>query len=56
MAEATRPTTTELITYLDPRELIPNPRNPRTRQVRAALRHLEYAAGWTPPTQGSSSR
>lgn len=30
MSQATRPTTTELITYLDPRELIPNPRNPRT--------------------------
>jgi ParB family chromosome partitioning protein len=30
MSEATRPTTVELITYLDPRELVPNPRNPRT--------------------------
>jgi catalase-peroxidase len=30
MSEATRPTTAELITYLDPRELVPNPRNPRT--------------------------
>ena len=30
MSEATRPTATESITYLDPRELLPNPRNPRT--------------------------
>jgi hypothetical protein len=28
MSEATREQSAELITYLDPRELVPNPRNP----------------------------